>query len=106
MLNLALIPKQQEFESPGLLTQSITFHPQNISFFSHFHTRIQKKEKKERDAALCNNFNKYTFIVLQETMWASLEVIIKEEKSSKITLFSLSLLVLKNKRSYKFDGLM
>lgn len=56
MLNLALIPKQQEFESPSSLTHKITFHPQTT--FHSSQTCTQKS--RERKAVSHNHFIKYT----------------------------------------------
>lgn len=54
MLNLALIPKQQEFESPSSLTHKITSHPQTT-----FHSS-QTRTQKNRNGVFHNHFIKYT----------------------------------------------
>lgn len=90
MLNLALIPKQQEFESPSSLTHRITSHPQTT--FHSSQTCTQKQ--RERGRVLHNDFIKYT-----RQKWAA-----KERGQNKnrwaalwrvLIIFSPSLLVLK-----------
>lgn len=60
MLNLALIPKQQELESPSSLTHKITSHPQTI-----LHSSRTFAQKNRGDKAFSHNdFIKYIFNVL------------------------------------------
>lgn len=50
MQNLALIPKQQEFESPSSLTHKITSHPQTT--FHSSKTCTQKNREKEGEFSI------------------------------------------------------
>ncbi len=72
MLNLALIPKQQEFESPSSLTHKITSHPQTTFYSSQ--TCTQKNRDTKR-VFFHYHFIKYTLdCPLVNTAWALMDI--------------------------------
>ena len=65
MLNLALIPKQQELKSPSSLTHKIYSHPQNhIFFFLNTHTEKKQRERKT-EFSITTLLNISTTLLLQ-----------------------------------------